>query len=73
MIRGEDGSMSNPRDTIKYHVKIGNRVVDGGITNDRERREKERQREIPGSHLAQVGRRTTKEAGREWEKRNGFA
>ena len=65
--------MGNPRDTYKYLVKIGNRVVDGGITNDIDRRELERQREYPGSHLFKVGNRTTKEAALEWEKEEGFS
>jgi hypothetical protein len=56
--------MSNPRDTYKYYVKVGRKIVDGGITNDLERREKERQRQYPGNHLLQVGRRTTDEAAR---------
>ena len=65
--------MGKPRDTIKYLVKIGNRVVDGGITKDLERREGERQREYPGSHLFKVGNRTTEEAARDWEKEQGFS
>jgi len=64
--------MSEPRDTYKYYVKIGNKIVDGGITTDLERREQERQREYPGSHLYKVGNRTTEEAAREWEKEHGF-
>ena len=64
--------MGKPRDTYKYYVKIGNKIVDGGITNDLERREQERQREYPGSHLYKVGRRTTEEAARDWEKEHGF-
>jgi hypothetical protein len=65
--------MSKTRDTYKYHVKVGRKVVDGGITNNLERREKERQLQFPGSHLVQVGRRTTREAARDWEKQNGFS
>lgn len=61
------------RDTCKYYVKIGNKIVDGGITTDLERREKEREREYPGSHLYKVGHRTTEEAAREWEKEEGFS
>lgn len=64
--------MSKPRDTIKYQVKIGNKVVDGGITKDLERREQERQREYPGSHLFKVGNRTTEEAARDWEEKEGY-
>ena len=64
--------MGKPRDTYKYYVKIGNKIVDGGQTKDLERREQERQREHPGSHLYKVGNRTTEEAAREWEKEHGF-
>ena len=65
--------MSKERDTYKYLVKVGNKVVDGGITTDLARREQERQREYPGSHLYKVGHRTTEEAAREWEKEEGFS
>lgn len=61
------------RDTYKYLVKRGNKVLDGGITKDLERREQERQREYPGSHLKKVGIRTTEEGAREWEKEEGFS
>jgi hypothetical protein len=64
--------MSKLRDTYKYRVKVGREVVDGGFTNDRERRESERRRQYPGSHLVQVGRCTTREAAWDWEKQNGF-
>ena len=65
--------MGKPRDTYKYPVKKGNKVLDGGITNNLERREKERQQEYPGSHLYKVGHRTTEEGAREWEKEEGFS
>lgn len=65
--------MGSKRDTYKYLVKIRNKVVDGGITKDLERREGERQREYPGSHLYKVGNRTTEEGAREWEKEQGFS
>ena len=61
-----------PRDTFKYQQKIGNRIVHGGITSDLERREREHQRRWPGSHIRQVGRRTTREAAREWERKKGY-
>lgn len=64
--------MGEPRIWHKYYVKIGNKIVDGGITTDPERRGQEREREYPGSHLFKVGHRTTEEAAREWEKEHGF-
>jgi len=59
--------MSKPRNTYKYHFKVGHKVVHSGITIDLERREREHQREYPTGHIKQVGRRTTKEAARDWE------
>lgn len=58
------------RDTYKYHLKDGRRVVHRGITNDLSRREQDHQAEYPRSKIRQVGRRTTREAALEWE-RNG--
>ena len=59
------------RDTYKYHVKNGNRIVHRGITNDLNRREQEHQAEYPGLQIRQVGRRTTREAALEWERNGG--
>ena len=63
--------MSN-RDTYKYYFKVGNMIVHGGITNDLGRREDEHQQKWPKGHIFQVGRRTTEEAARDWEKEKGF-
>ena len=63
-----------PRDTSKYQFKIGNRVVHGGITSrPLEEREKEHQQNWPKGHIKQVGRKTTEEAARKWEKDNGYS
>lgn len=59
------------RDTCKYHLKEGHKVVHRGITNDPVRREAEHQEEFPGSRLVQVGRRTTREAALKWEREGG--
>ena len=64
--------MAKPRDTYKYQYKVGNKVVHGGITNDLERREAEHQQEWSRGHIKQVGRRTTEEAARAWEKDKGY-
>ena len=57
------------RDTYKYHLKEGPKIIRSGITNDLERREREHQRALgEGVHLEQVGRKTTRGAAREWEK-----
>ncbi len=59
------------RDSYKYHLKEGNKIVHRGVTNDLERREAEHQEEHPGAKITQVGRRTTREAGLEWEREGG--
>lgn len=46
-------------------------MVYRGVTNDLDRREKEHQKSSPGSHIVQVGRRTTKAAALKWEKLAG--
>ncbi len=65
--------MSKPRDINKYQFKIGNRIVHGGITNDLDRRESEHQQKWPSGHIKQVGRKTTEEAARQWEKDKGYS
>lgn len=61
--------MGKKRDTCKYHFKKGNKIQHSGITDDLERREQEHQNKWPGGHITQVGRRTTEDAAREWEKK----
>ena len=60
-----------PRDTNKYNLKVGRRIVHRGITNDLERREREHRRTWPTARIEKVGRITTREGAREWERRNG--
>ena len=64
--------MAKRRDTYKYQFKDGNKVLHGGITNDLERREEEHQEKWPGGHIKKVGRITTEDAAREWEKDKGY-
>ena len=66
----EEPTMSNNRDTYKYHFKVGNRIVHRGITNDLERREAEHRQEPRQSkgHIKQVGNRTTRDAALAWER-----
>jgi predicted GIY-YIG superfamily endonuclease len=59
------------RDCYKYHLKRGRRVVHRGITSDLTRREAEHQAEFPNSRILQIGRRTTREAALNWERRGG--
>ena len=65
--------MAKLRDTYKYYFKVGNKIVHGGRINDLERREQEHQQKWPKGHITQVGRCTTEEAAREWEKDKGFS
>ena len=64
--------MAKPRDTYKYQFKDGNKILHGGITTNLGRREKEHQQKWPYGHIKQVGRRTTEEAARNWEKKKGY-
>ena len=64
--------MAKERDTKKYQFKVVNKIVHGGITNDLERREAEHRQTWPTGHIKQVGRATTREAGRKWEEEKGY-
>ena len=59
------------RDTYKYHLKTGNRVVHRGITNDLDRRLAEHKDQFPGAKIEQIGRRTTRDAALRWEREGG--
>ena len=59
------------RDTYKYQLKVGRKVVHRGITYDLERREREHQQDYRASRIQQVGRRTTHEAALKWERQGG--
>ncbi len=61
----------NNRDIYKYHLKIGNKIVHRGITDDLDRREGEHQQKWPSGHIKQVGRRTTRDAALKWEREGG--
>ena len=63
--------MAKERDTYKYQFKDGNQVLHRGITIDLDRRESEHQQKWPEGHIKQVGRKTTREAARGWEKEGG--
>ena len=60
--------MTTYRDTYKYHIKRGNKILHTGITNDLRRREYEHQQNHGDDvHIKQIGNRTTREAALEWE------
>lgn len=63
--------MEKERETYKYHMKQGKKVVHRGITYDLERREAQHQEEYPDSSIDQVGRKTTREAALKWEREGG--
>lgn len=64
-------TVSEKRDTYKYHVKVGGKIIYRGITKDLDRRGTEHKARWPSSHIVQVGRRTTRDKATEWEKRRG--
>ena len=45
----------------------------GGITNDLDRRESEHRQKWPNGHIKKVGRKTTEDAARKWEKDKGYS
>lgn len=61
--------MAKERDTYKYHLKLGNKIILRSITDDLVQREANHQKEFPGSRVVQVGRRTTRQGALEWERR----
>lgn len=65
--------MGKQRTLYKYVFKMNRRIVHGGITADLERREQEHKQKYPTGHIVKVGRRTTEEAARRWEKEQGFS
>ncbi len=63
--------MGKSRDTYKYHLIKDRKVVHRGITDDKDRRTREHQQEFPNSRLKQIGRRTTRDAALEWDRKGG--
>lgn len=63
--------MGKPRDTYKYHLKVGKKIVHRGITDDPDRREQEHQKEFSKAKIKPIGRRTTREAALHWEREGG--
>jgi hypothetical protein len=69
----KENAMAKKRDAYKYHFKVGNKIVHGGVTGDLERSEQVHQKKWSKGHITQVGRRTTEEAARKWEEDKGYA
>lgn len=55
------------RDTYKYILKQGNKIVYVGITNDLDRRTKEHETDKYFTKVEKVGNKTTREAAKKWE------
>lgn len=56
-----------PRDTIKYQLMRGNKVVYKGITNDFERRFKEHSKDKNFTSMKKIGNKVTRESAHQWE------
>ncbi len=65
--------MANPRNINKYQFKVGKKIFHKVITDDLERREQEHQQKWPKGHIRKVGRATTEDAARKWEKKQGVS
>lgn len=59
------------KDTYKYQLKVGGKIVYRGVTNDLTRREQEHKATWPGSQIKQIGRKTTRDAALKWEREGG--
>lgn len=55
------------RDTYKYELKDGNKVLYVGITNNPERREQEHRQNKEFGHMNIIGNHTNREAAENWE------
>ena len=60
--------MPTDRTMYRYHLKMGNKIIHTGVTNNLDRRESEHKQEFGDKvHIKQVGYRTTCEAALQWE------
>jgi predicted GIY-YIG superfamily endonuclease len=59
--------MLMPRDTYKYELKQGNKVVYAGITNDPTQRETQHHQEKTFDKMQIIGRVSTREGAEKWE------
>ena len=57
------------KDTYKYHLKQGKKVVLAGATQDPNRREAAHQVKFPGTRIHLVGEPTTMQSAIEWVRR----
>ena len=62
---------NKPRDTFKYQLRVGRKIVHGGITNDLARRESEHKQKWPNAKITKVGNKTTRDAALASETKKG--
>jgi len=55
------------RNTKKYILKQGNKIIYVGITDDLDRRVKDHQKDKDFNIVEKVGNKTTREAAKKWE------
>ena len=58
--------MDNSKNTYKYVLKVGDKVVYRGVTNDLKRRQAEHRVRWPDGQVQPVGRKTTMEQALDW-------
>ena len=61
----------SPRDTYRYHFKVGNKIVHRGITNELDRRAREHQQNWPQGSIKQIGTKVTRQTALKWERDGG--
>jgi len=59
------------KDTYKYQLKVGGKIVYRGVANDLDRQEQAHQATWPGSYIKQIGRKTTRKDAHKWEREGG--
>lgn len=59
------------KNTYKYQLKIGRKVILRSIAENLGQRELEHQQEFPNSRIKQIGRKTTRQAALDWERKGG--
>jgi hypothetical protein len=59
------------KDTYKYHLKEGRRIISRGVTRDINRVAGELERNHPNSRVQRIGRRTTHDAAVRWRREGG--
>ena len=62
-----------PRTHYKYTFIKDRKIKHKGITKDLDEREKQHQQKYGGGKIKKVGRVTTEDAAREWEKKQGVS